>query len=364
MSWLQSNTDEQTQEGPFGSPGGLTRRAFLSSAVAAGLAAAETAPAGAQVPRARGAWTNVTANVGGKRWGFGGLTYVACVPGRDEVIASVAGNGLWSSSDGGGVWIPLGTKGQIRHRTHQILFDPQNPRTYWVGGSYAAGVFKTTDGGTSFTQLGDVQHVDGIGVDFSDPYRRTLLAGIHEKTRNVYLSVSAGATWRNIGDGLPAGTNYSSEVVVVTDKILLVGVGGVLGQKTSGIYRSEDSGKSWAPAAPFGPAGPALLAANGDIFWSARGGKLYKSADKGASWKDTGTQAPSTLIEMPGGMLAALRRGQVVVSSNGGQSWSQVGPKCPVAGYGLAYCEARRCFYVNQPTQQTISNGIYRLDVS
>ena len=41
---------------------------------------------------------------------------------------------------------------------------------------------------TTFTQLGTVTHNDLISVDFSDPDRKTILAGTHEQKRKLFLS--------------------------------------------------------------------------------------------------------------------------------------------------------------------------------
>ena len=46
-------------------------------------------------------WKNVTGGVGGETWGYAGVTLLAAVPDRDEVLAGVSESGLWSSVDGG-----------------------------------------------------------------------------------------------------------------------------------------------------------------------------------------------------------------------------------------------------------------------
>ena len=53
---------------------------------------------------------------------------------------------------------------------------------------------------------------------FSDPDRKTLLAGGHETARKVWLSVDAGATWKDIGMNLPANTNHSSQPLVMNSQ--------------------------------------------------------------------------------------------------------------------------------------------------
>src|SRR5262245_20484686 len=91
------------------------------------------------------AWVNVTNNIGGETWGYAGVTYMAAVPNSDVVIAGVSERGLWSTTDKGVTWKKLGAddKEPIKHRPHQIVFDPKDSSTFWVSGCYGAGIFKT-----------------------------------------------------------------------------------------------------------------------------------------------------------------------------------------------------------------------------
>ena len=94
-------------------------------------------------------WENVTGNVGGDHWGYNGVCLLVAVPGSERIIAGVSENGLWASDDNARTWHKLGVqdKEQIKHRTHQIIFDPKDPSTFWVSGNYGAVIFKSTDWG-------------------------------------------------------------------------------------------------------------------------------------------------------------------------------------------------------------------------
>ncbi|MDQ2733357.1 MAG: hypothetical protein M3Y56_17040, partial [Armatimonadota bacterium] len=141
-------------------------------------------------------WQNVTSNIGGNEWGYAGTMCVTVAPGKDEVIVGVSAKGLWSTVDRGKTWVHLGDKDkvQINNRPYQIVFDPKDANTFWESGSYGAGVFKTTDGGNSFQQLGSIGHVDGLAIDLDDPARKTLLTGPHEQGRSLTMSLDGGAT--------------------------------------------------------------------------------------------------------------------------------------------------------------------------
>jgi photosystem II stability/assembly factor-like uncharacterized protein len=162
---------------------------------------------------ARAEWVNVTSDVGGEKWGYAGVCLVAAVPESAAVIAGASEAGLWRSDDQGKSWQKLGAddKEQIRNRPHQIVFDPANPQRFWMSGCYAASPFVTSDGGKTFQRLGNLTHMDGIGIDFTDPQRKTLVVGLHEQARSVHKSTDGGVTWQKIGDALPEDSNHSTD---------------------------------------------------------------------------------------------------------------------------------------------------------
>ena len=90
-----------------------------------------------------------------------------------------------------------------------MVYDPEHPGTFWESGIYnGGGVYKTSDNGKTFEQLGDLTHTDSVSVDFSDPQRKTLLAGPHEMNSKLYRSTDGGRTWKDIGASLPSSAGY------------------------------------------------------------------------------------------------------------------------------------------------------------
>ncbi|HEX4474266.1 MAG TPA: hypothetical protein VH142_04260, partial [Polyangiaceae bacterium] len=164
---------------------------------------------GGSPPTPTGGWTNVTANLANMASECGNLSHLSAKPDEDELIAGIAQKGLWASTDGGGSWHQIGAgagSDTITNRTSSLLFDPDHPDQYWESGIYnAGGVYLTTDDGATFHALGTVHHDDLISVDFTDPARKTMLAGGHEQTQTLYRSTDGGATWDNVGTNLPSG---------------------------------------------------------------------------------------------------------------------------------------------------------------
>ena len=311
-------------------------------------------------------WVNVTHNVGGEKWGYAGVCLLAAVPGRDEVIAGVSEAGLWSSTDGGVSWRKLGAedKVQITNRPYQTVFDPKDPNVFWISGSYGPGIFKTRDGGKTFQRLGELSHVDSLGVDLTDPERRTLLVGLHEQERSLHKSTDGGKTWQKIGDRLPENSNFSSDVVVLGAETYIANAAGWRPKRTWGIYRTEDGGATWAKVSDAGPNGPPLVASDGAIYWQALWGQgLIKSSDKGETWAKLGGPVKTNPIEIPGRRLVAPVGDQLLVSADAGQSWAKLSDPIPVKPSGIVYSDRRKCFYIWRSTPKKAPDAIFRWDL-
>src|SRR5208283_2991720 len=108
---------------------------------------------------------------------------------------------------------------------------------------YGFGCWRSADGGKSFVQLGDQTHLDGIGVDCSEPERKTILLGLHERDRSLRLSTDGGTTFRLIGDRLPEGTGFSTLPIILDSRTFITNTSG-WGDKKWGIWRSQDGGQS------------------------------------------------------------------------------------------------------------------------
>ena len=220
-----------------------------------------------------GSWSNVTGNMSNMQSDCGNLTNLWFNPVNNNMMAGVAASGLWTTSNNGNTWTRLGGTTTIDNRPTKVVFDPAHPGTYWEAGIYNGptgnwiGVQKTTDGGTTFQRLGDIVHIDDIGVDFSDPNRQTIIATGHETSRKVYKTTNGGTTWSEIGQNLPAGTSASSSVLVFDTNNYIVNVADY-GGGTTGIYRTTNGGTTWTRISPLsGRYGrPFTVAPNGNIY--------------------------------------------------------------------------------------------------
>ena len=237
---------------------------------------------------------DVTNNVGSETWGAYGVCNVTAVPGKNAVIAGVSERGLWLSTDRGATWKHLGEgdADQIDNRPGMILFDPKTTDTFWEVGCYGKGLFKTTDGGTTFKRLGgDLKHTDCVAVDFKDPERKTVIVGMHEKIRSLMKSTDGGETFENIGANMPEDSNFDDEVVLIDKNTYVTNAAGWWPNTSDkkfawGIFRTDDGGKTWTKTSDAGPGTHPMIAMIGSIYWGPTWGRgVVQSTDKGNSDK-------------------------------------------------------------------------------
>src|SRR5258707_9153321 len=129
------------------------------------------------------------------------------------------------------------------------------PNVYYFGGT-GGGVFKTTDSGTNWLAVTDGQiktgSVGAIAVSESDP--NIVYVGMGEPDirgnashgDGVYKSSDAGKTWKRVG----LEDSYHIGAVRIHPKnpdiVYVAALGHLWGSNDQrGIYRTNDSGKTW-----------------------------------------------------------------------------------------------------------------------
>ncbi len=248
-------------------------------------------------------------------------------------IVTFPGNGIWQLMGPQPLNNQFGFNGGFptaSGRINAIAIDPTDAsgHTAYIGGA-AGGVWKTTDGGTTWTPLTDGQPSLAIGSITIDPNSctpapcKTIYVGTGEENFNgdafygagVLKSINGGSTWTQLGAGTFAQVQSSSSggayiggiaVQPGNSNIVLAAVQFFLSGSVGGIYRSADAGLTWAHVATAqGYAATSVTfeptTNNGTtaFAWMAMGNPngeaangVYKSADSGATWtKQTGTGA-------------------------------------------------------------------------
>jgi photosystem II stability/assembly factor-like uncharacterized protein len=286
----------------------------------------------------------------------GNLGLVSANPCSNMVIAGVAKAGLWGTEDGGKTWSKLGSgagSASITNRISALVFDPDHPGTFWESGIYnGGGVYKTTDNGKTFAQVGDVTHNDSVSVDFGDPERKTMLAGPHEARSKVFRSTDSGKTWSDVGKSLPDSAGFCTQTQVLSATSLLVGCA------DGGVFRSSD-GAMWTSVGSKGVAAQPLWASDGTIYWLGSQGGINVSRNQGQHFTQTadGNLAPGIVgaaypAELPDGRIVIIGKDHLQISSDKGVTWKPIGQPLPYPGGGYdgargpTYSARTKTFYV------------------
>ncbi|HXE31181.1 MAG TPA: hypothetical protein VN515_05220 [Terriglobales bacterium] len=192
--------------------------------------------------------------------------------------------------------------------------------SFWTG-----GVWKTTNGGTTFQPVFDSQNNLNIGAIAVAPSNENIVwAGTGDAFTSrsslagngVYKSTDAGKTWANMG---LADTQHIARILVHPanpDVVYVAAMGHLFSDNDArGVYRTRDGGRTWKKVLDKGPhigvidlvmdpAHPAVLyAATYDktrLPWQlvpdGPGSAIYKTTDGGDHWTQLGGGLPANHI--------------------------------------------------------------------
>lgn len=205
--------------------------------------------------------------------------------GEDTSRNSVAwGDGVYKSTDGGKTWQNMGLK-ETMHIS-RIVIDPKDPNIVTVGAlgrlwgpNPERGIYRTTDGGKTWTQVLKVDENTGCIDLKADPKNpNTMLASMWQRRRaaydftsggpgsGLYKSTDGGKNWRKVRRGLPTertgriGFSYfrkNPKIVVATVEYKIDPKAeanlnpkrptdnGQVKTYAGGTFRSKDGGESW-----------------------------------------------------------------------------------------------------------------------
>ncbi|MCH2489010.1 MAG: hypothetical protein MK211_02560 [Flavobacteriales bacterium] len=207
-------------------------------------------------------------------------------------------------------------------RINDLENHPTDARILYAG-TAGGGVWKSNDGGATFTPIFD-DHAQSIGVVTLDPSNpdQVIWVGTGETwTRNsvsvgdgLYKSVDGGANWIEIPGFENSERIASIEINPNNTNEIYVGVLGALWSDSEdrGVYKTTDGGKTWNKVLYVGPStgaadvimdpeDPSILYASMWEFrrtgWGFTSGgpnsALYKSTDSGATWNKIHTNFPA-----------------------------------------------------------------------
>lgn len=173
------------------------------------------------------------------------------------------GYGIYKSLDGGKNWKLMGL--EKTRNIHRIVIDPKNPNTVYVasigspwGEHPERGVFKTTDGGTTWSKVLFVDDKTGCADLVMDPTNpNKLIAAMWQHRRfpwtfksggpgsGLHITFDGGTTWKKVSnkDGLPEGELGRIGITIAASKPEVIYA--LVESKKNGLYRSTDGGFKW-----------------------------------------------------------------------------------------------------------------------
>ncbi len=173
------------------------------------------------------------------------------------------GYGIYKSLDAGATWQSMGL--EKTRNIHRIIIDKDNPNTVYVaaigspwGEHPERGVFKTTDGGKTWTKSLFVNNKTGAAdlvVDPANPNK--LIAAMWEHRRKpwtfnsggkgsgLYITYDGGDTWtkKTAEDGLPKGNLGRIGLAIAPSNTKVIYA--LVEAKKNALYKSEDGGIKW-----------------------------------------------------------------------------------------------------------------------
>jgi photosystem II stability/assembly factor-like uncharacterized protein len=285
-----------------------------------------------------------------------------------EYWMGTTGGGVMKSSDGGLSWSAM-TDSYFGGTIGAIAVAPSNPDVVYVGGgefpirgnvSHGDGVWKTTDGGKTWTNIGlnDTRQISKVRVHPTNPDLVYVAAQGHvwgpNAERGVFRSRDGGKSWQKVlfrGDSTGAADLAMDPS---NPNVLYAGLWQahrkpwmlVSGGKGSGMFKSVDGGDTWTeltrnpglPAGLWGNIGISVSGANPRRVYAiieADEGGVFRSEDAGATWARVNDERKlrqrawyytKIYADPKNADLVYASNVNFQVSKDGGKTWTNLNP--------------------------------------
>lgn len=286
-------------------------------------------------------WVPLLDHVGWDDWGHSGVLSVAPDPSNASRVYAVVGsytngwdpnNGaVLRSADKGETWtktdLPFKVGGNMpgRGMGERLTVDPNDPDTLYLGTEGGHGLWRSTNAGVTWSEVGNFPNPGNYVADPSDPNdyltsnqgvlwvkydaagaapgspSRTIYVGVADKENNLYRSTDAGATWQRVA-GQPTGfIPHKAVLDTEGDQFYMAtsDTGGPYDGGKGDIWRMDTATGAWTRISPvpsdssdayFGYSGltidrkdPDTIMAVSQISWFPDI-QIYRSTDRGATW--------------------------------------------------------------------------------
>ena len=307
--------------------------------------------------------------------GQGRVNVVAEDPSNSSVIyVGAPAGGIWKTTDGGSSWTPLGDDLPVIG-VSGIAIPPTATNTVYIstgdndaGDTYSIGVWKSTNGGNTFTQTGNI-NANSTGKIIVHPTDANTL--YVATSGGLYKTIDGGTNWNSVRSG-----NYDDVAMKPNDPNTIYVC------DDDDVFVSTNGGTSWSTATGLpnnsGRLKMAVTAANPNYIYVVSAASdnsfqgVYRSSNSGTSfsprntttdifdgsnqaWYDLAIAAdPNNAERIFVGVLNVHR------STNGGTSWTQLNSWSNAGGAAYTHADIHFLHYFGNRLYCGSDGGIYR----
>jgi len=271
-------------------------------------------------------WSSTGGGSGGQAWYD---LSIACDP-LNENTVYVGGVNIWKSTNGGanwsivGHWYGAGSIPFVHADHHHASFRPGTSQLY---AGTDGGVYKTANGGSSWSHLNDGMNITQYyKISQSTSDTTVILAGAQDNGSHLRSSSS----WSRVtgGDGMDNGVDVTNDNIMYTSIYY------------GDFYKSTNGGGFFSAINTLSPSGSGnwvtpfnVDPVNGNTIYAGFD-KLWKSTNAGASWTATSSSNVSggsnidefEIAPSNTNYIYVLVNSNIFKSSNGGSTWSNITP--------------------------------------
>jgi photosystem II stability/assembly factor-like uncharacterized protein len=279
-------------------------------------------------------WTSIGMNKNsGGYWGLGQARSVAVFPGNPQIYyVTTVGGGVWKTTNGGSTYTPIGD-GLPQLFCGNILVDRQDANIVYVGlggtGEWwlaGLGVYKSIDGGATWNSTGLTgTRANGLNIKkmaMSPTDSKVILAATD---KGLYRTVNAGANWTIVRTG-----DHNDVVFRPRD-------GSTVYAGNTELYTSVDGGANWTKKTSLGKNSAMWIGVSESdqefvsvLFRNSK--ELYVSTDRGNSYSirsnSLTTSADIFYVSQTNKNFMYSGAVNLSQSTDGGTTWKEITNWC------------------------------------
>lgn len=319
-------------------------------------------------------------------------------------IGSASG-GVWKTTNYGTTWVPVTDETPV-FSVGDIALAPSNPEIVWIGAGehnnqrsahYGDGVYKSIDAGKTWTNMGlkESLHIGRIGISSKDPniVYVAVIGPLYKEggMRGVYKTTDGGKSWTQVLKGENTTTGFIELVVDPNDHNIVYAASYDRLRRAwfiresgpgSAIWKTIDGGKKWTklvgglPTGEIGRIGMAIFPEDSKTIYSivenrnragteqltseqmahmeepeieafeisqrAAGAEVYKTTDSGKTWKkvnetriDTSYYYAQIRVDPKNSDIVYNLAVPIHQSMDGGKTWKSIGQRMHVDHHSM-----------------------------